>query len=285
MAILVIGRDGKIGSRIVSYLIERNYQVIGTTRRKNKPNFYLDIRNNHHTFLDKVNVSTVIICASITSIAECETNPEETNEINVVSVIRLLNYLADKGVYIIYLSSSAVFSGERRVLCENEEVSPNTVYGSQKFEVESFIRKSSILSASVAVIRPTKVISMENKFFYKALLNLKEEKPISMFSDYMLSPISINYFQSSILKMITEKIPGIFHLSGKEDVSYYKFFKQLAGVIGARSELVLPISKLKFENQFLFDQNYPSISMKLTSLKLGISPQNINSVFKDFVNG
>ena len=285
MCILVIGGDGQVGRAILSYLNEQNYRAIGTTRRKNKPDIYFDLLNSDYSFFENINISAVIICASITNFAECDRDSKVTRDINVVGTIRLLQYLANKDIYIIYISSSAVFNGKSKNLSEYEILSPNTVYGSHKADVENFILQSTRLRSNVAIVRPTKIVTLENKLIYESVLSLQNSKSIAMFSDYLLSPISIKYIQTSLFQLLVLKIPGIFHLSGDKDMSYFDLFKKISEAIGVATTQVLPSSKLALKNQTLFDQKFPSISMKSTSIQLGILPQKIDSVIMDFLCG
>ena len=284
MCILVIGGDGQIGRAIVSHLNEHNHTAIGTTKRSNTSQLYLDLSDLHYDFLEGLKVSTVIICASITSLVKCEKNPEATNKINIDGVIRLFSYLADKCIFTIYISSSAVFDGKNKILSELDLTCPNTIYGYQKAEVEKFIQKSYSLSRLVAIMRPTKITTLKSEFFNQAFLDLNKNIPITMFQDYLFSPISMRYFKAAILKLVESKIPGIFHLSCDEDIAYYDFFKKISRTIGAREELVLPTSKLSLDNGPLLDQKFPSISLKTTAIQLGILPQRIDSVIEDFLN-
>ncbi len=284
MSILVIGGDSQVGQAMLSFLNEKNYRAIGTTRKKNTAQIYFDLTDSNYSIFENINVSAVIICASITSFEECQKNIKATRDTNVVGMIRLLDYLSGKGVYIVYMSSSAVFNGKSKNLSEYDLVCPNTVYGSQKAEVEEFILQSTTLRSNVAIVRPTKIITFENKFFYESVLSLKNSKSISMFTDYLLSPISMRYIQTSLFQLLGLKIPGIFHLSGVEDISYFSLFKKISEAIGIDPAQVSPSSKSALENQILFDQKFPSISMKSTSVKLGIQPQIIDSVVMDFLH-
>lgn len=284
MSILVIGGDGQVGRATLAYLNEQNYPAIGTTRRKISSQIYFDLKDSNYSFFENINISAVIVCASIASFTECERNSKESRETNVVHIVRLLEYLAGKSVYIIYISSSAVFNGEKKNFSEYDLLCPNTAYGLQKAEVEEFILQSTRLRSNTAIVRPTKIITLENKLFYESVSALKNSQSISMFSDYLLSPISMRYIQMSIFKLLVLKIPGIFHLSSDADISYFDLFKKISEAINVVPTQVLPSSKLTLENHTLFDQKFPSISMKSTSIKLGILPQEIDSVILDFLH-
>lgn len=233
--VLIIGINSRIGSALKDYLLSKNISVFGTTRKKestDKSTYYLDLENpNLNIFSTKF--TTVIICAATTDMVECNADPEKYKSINVTNTIRLINSLAKNGCFIIYLSSNAVFNGEKQFYNFDDETSPTTLYGKFKVEVEKFL--TSKLPKQACVLRLTKVITKETKFIERWVMEAKAGKEIKTFSNRFLSPVDVENVVKAIFVLIREKLGGIYQLGGQNELSYteyaHLYFKNEKSVI------------------------------------------------------
>ena len=71
-------------------------------------------------------------------------------------------YTNSNGSFIIYLSSHAVFNGEKAFYNHNDTTCPITVYGKHKNEVENYLTKN--IKKNSCILRLTKVITNNTPF-------------------------------------------------------------------------------------------------------------------------
>lgn len=134
--ILIVGVDSFIGNSLFNYLIKKKIATTGTTRRKetlDQNRIYFDLEKPDFDIL-KNKFSTVIICASITNILECTNKQVESKNINVKNTIKLIKALSEEKIFIIYLSSNAVFDGKKKYYKVSDKTCPLNIYGKMKVE-------------------------------------------------------------------------------------------------------------------------------------------------------
>ena len=73
--------------------------------------------------------------------------------------IALIDRLAARGIYTLFLSTNQVFSGERPHVPADAPVSPVSEYGRQKAEAERVLRSRMANGAPIGVLRLAKVVS------------------------------------------------------------------------------------------------------------------------------
>ena len=99
------------------------------------------------------------------------------------------------------------------------------------------------------------------------------------YSNYYLSPISLEYVVSNILN---DNLSGLIHLSGKEKISYYDFAIKIANKMNFSKKNIHP-KKLKraHKNKSFYNINSNILDMGETTMNFDIKPQSINSVLRD----
>ena len=107
-----------------------------------------------------------LILAAQTNPKLCESNPLETQMINVIKTKELIDFISKKGGRVIYPSSNLVFSGDEPFYQCNSQVNPQGEYGLQKSEIERYILNEHKKSSHI-VLRMTKVWSSRAKFYLR----------------------------------------------------------------------------------------------------------------------
>lgn len=280
MKTLIVGATGFIGSALVSTFTSKDNLLLSSRDQDDDRYIYLDLYNGNFDHLVNLNFDLAIICASVTSFKKCEDYPSDSYLINVTNTIKLIRLLAEKDVFTVWLSSSSVFDGFTDLEVETSISSPTTVYGYIKSETESLIKNDFNLNSKVAIVRLTKVLDINYGFFSDVLMKLSNKMNIEAYDDILFSPISLSYTCSSLLKIASLKLPGIFHLSGETSISYFKLLKMLA------VRLSLPVELIKSQNSsicesilFYYKPLFPVLSMKETFQLTGIKPES----FDDFL--
>ena len=222
--VLIFGVDSQIGRNLKIFLIKNNFQVFGTTRRKeniDKNTYYVDLKQPNFDVFD-MEFDYVVFCAAVTGIA-CEEDAQKSRLINVTGTLNAIDRLIGAKSFLIYLSSSDVFNGAKPFYKHTDKTSPLTLYGKFKNEVEEYITNK--FEDKSAILRLTKVISKETPFLARWRMEAEGKNVIKTFKNKFLSPIQISDVIESINLLILQKENGIFQLGGHEEISYTNYAK------------------------------------------------------------
>jgi len=222
--ILVIGGSGMIGREIVSAAAHMGLPC-EFTLRKPEARHFLDLSLPPKSWSIPKNVESAIICASVSGLNACESDPEGTRAINVSATLILADRLAEQGSLITFLSSSQVFGPEVSVPSESDSPGPVTEYGRQKLVIERHLMEK---IPGSQIIRLTKVVSAKLPLFSTWMDFLARGLPVTAFSDLHLSPLSVPAAASGVLAVTRSGCGGVFHLSASDSTSYLEAANLLA---------------------------------------------------------
>ena len=277
---LVFGAEGVIGNSLYDYLVPNYSAVYGTTRREQSRQDFvkIDLTNSFDGVNKIANICDVaFICAGITKAEDCENNRAGSYAVNVTNTLKLIKTLQDHDVFVIWLSSNAVFSGNRPFCGLDEPYMPLTEYGRQKVEAEQEILEL----GGVAIVRATKVLSKNTPLISGWVDDLRAGKEIYPFSDAYISPISLSYATNAIAKVGRNLESGIFNISGSDDISYSDFARMLAVKLCGVDHLVKPITKAAANFTIFPSGRYSSLDMRKIMIMADIKPQTLSSVLED----
>ena len=167
----------------------------------------------------------VILCAAITNIAQCESEPEKCERINSINTIALIEKCVASKCFVIFLSSNAVFDGKKPFYKHTDTTSPTTKYGEFKLNVEKYIQD--LPQNDACVLRLTKVITDRTPFIQNWKAAAENGNEIKAFSNRLISPIDIEDVVDSIQLLVERKNSGIFQLGSSEEISFYEFAKKI----------------------------------------------------------
>ncbi len=239
---LIIGGDSIVGR----YLRDENPDYFYTSRRKNSEAIYFDLLqldsfNIIEKTIIKYKISTVIILASITSIKQCELQPELTLLINVQRTKLLLEKMNKLDCFVIFISTNHIFDCKSAYNVWDGTKSPCSNYGQQKLQVEDYIVKNNF---NASIIRPSKIIHNPFPLVEAMIESLNENRKFEAFDDHYFAPISIHFFSKLLKLIIQNKEEGFFQISGRSDLSYYTFLKRIAKRLNLNTSLITPVSAL-----------------------------------------
>lgn len=279
---LVVGAEGVIGSALYDCLVPNYSVVYGTSRRvKNRQGLIQIDLSNSFDGLNKFagTCDIAFICAATTKAVDCDNNRAASYAVNVTNTLKIIKILQDLGVFIVWLSSNAVFSGKRPFCGLDEPYMPLTEYGRQKVEAEQEILEL----GGVAIVRLTKVLSQNTPLIRGWVNDLRDGKEIYPFSDAYFSPISLNYATNAIAKVGCNLGSGIFNVSGSDDISYSYFARELSVKLCGVDHLVKPVSKVNAKSKMFATGRYSSLDMKDIMSMADIKPQLCADLLKDIL--
>jgi dTDP-4-dehydrorhamnose reductase/2-polyprenyl-3-methyl-5-hydroxy-6-metoxy-1,4-benzoquinol methylase len=222
---LVIGADSEIGSAIIEFLSKSGvHSVFGTSRRPGKlrENFFsLDLENPMYETLPQ-NIDFVVFCAGISGEELCQLDPDRAYQVNVEATKQVLDFFIDRGAFVVFLSSNLVFDGGIPFPTTDMSTSPRGLYGSLKSEVERHLSPSN----NAAVLRLTKVLTAKAPLIRDWKAKADSGSRIEVFSDVMVSPISVEQVCEAVELILKRAQSGVFHLGSVEESSFADFAKR-----------------------------------------------------------
>lgn len=239
--LLIVGGDSFIGKNLAA-LWENKKQLLKTSRKKKelpKNILYLNLLDENWAHFKQYYYHAIIICAGITSISECENNPEYTNKINVENLWKFVKLLRKNTEYTLYLSSNEVFDGSKPLRTKDDCTCPISEYGKQKVKME----KKIATLGSYGILRLTKIIDLENGIFKFWKKSLDTNHEIKAFGNVYISPLNVKKVVKKIDQLVNLREHGITHFSGRQDITYYKFARKMALKLNYNPQLVLKINK------------------------------------------
>ena len=285
---LIVGGDGLIGAALGEAIVSKNGIATCTSMRREAPEgaLFLDLLDQASVdALDASRFDIAYICAGLSTYADVDANPSASRLINVTNTLRLCDRLLDAGCSVVFLSTAAVFDGESHCPDEASPVSPGTLYGRQKAEVEALLMdRGRTAQGRVKIVRLTKVMAANMPLIRGWRNSLARGQVITPFMDLQLSPVSLGYVVNSLLKIGLIGHSGIFHLSGNRDVTYAEIANELSLHWGYSPGLISAISSTNSGVFLSYKPKFPSLGMTMTSKLAGISPQLFDDCIADLTD-
>ena len=122
---------------------------------------------------------------------------------------------------------------------EDETPKPLSFYGKTKLNAENIVLSGNDRNV---VLRTTVIYGHQkrSRFTQWVLENLKNQQPVTAFTDQYNTPTLVDDLSKAIVKIIELDLSGLFHASGKTCINRYDFALKLADKFHLDKELVLP---------------------------------------------
>ena len=236
---------------MLAFYKDKNFEIFTTTKDKSlkcENIFFLDLENIDQSVFENKNFEIVIFCAAYTSVLDCEINKNKTILINFKNTLKIAQFFIQKKSFLIFFSTSQVFSGLNKIELIENKTNPISVYGKSKVLLEEALIP---YLQNVCILRCTKIISNNNKLFQNWINNLKTKKEINPFYDIYFSPISLNYIINAVDKIIKDRITGLYNISANSDITYKDAAYYLSNKMLLNKTLIIPISYKEINNIYI----------------------------------
>jgi dTDP-4-dehydrorhamnose reductase len=277
---IVVGGDGLIGNHLADWSGRVAAQILVTTRRRGGKDgrLFVDLDGEGVGHIVSAGADVIFLCAAMTNMRACQDAPELSYRINVSATVGLAERLIEQGAFVIFLSSNAVFAGTIPWPHEEQVCSPTCEYGGQKAGAEQLLLALPGAADRMAIVRLSKVLSPNAGIAAEFLRRMRSQARCDAFEDVRMSPISLRYVANGLYAIASRKLPGIFHLSGTEELSYGQFASRLANCLGADARLIHRVSSVQAGVDVVFRPRHPGLGMGRTTSLLGISPEPLDEL-------
>ncbi|MEK6984363.1 MAG: sugar nucleotide-binding protein [Nanoarchaeota archaeon] len=208
--ILLTGGSGKLGHAIVSsnffpQILAPSHNILDLTKSITVEKFF-----------EKNDFDSLIHCAALARMTECETDPIKAVQTNILGTINLVvetikkETKKKKKIRFVHISTDGVYPGTKGNYSEVDEAIPYNKYGWTKLGAECAVR----LLSDFCIIRTS--------FFDPEKIAFKESAV-----DAYSSKIPIDYLVKAIAKILESNFTGVINLGSerKSDYERYKEFK------------------------------------------------------------
>jgi dTDP-4-dehydrorhamnose reductase len=256
MNIIVTGANGLLGQHLVTALVKFGYGMLalgkGECRIKDFTGKYLDLDITDGVAVREVIVShkpdLIIHAAAMTNVDECEKDKQECYNVNVTATRFLIDAAKEVQSKIIYLSTDFVFDGMTGPYKEQDIMSPVNYYGSTKVAAEKAIMESDL---RWAIVRTVLVYGQTVEGTRTNIINwvkssLEQGKHIKVVSDQFRTPTFVDDLVIGIMLLIEKNIDGIFHISGREEMTPYDMAIETARYLKLDESLIEKVDSSTF---------------------------------------
>lgn len=216
--ILIIGKNGFIGSSLAEWLRRNNYAVTSVSAR-----------NEEWRTVNLSEYKTIINASGIAHRKEEKTNSSIYYKVNRDQVLESAEKAKAKGVsQYIYISSMNVYGDTGKAVNRNTSINPDSIYGKSKRAGEDAILALEDKSFRIAIIRPPVVYGYGCKGNIRILL--KAAKYLFIFPCYpnRRSMVDIINLCELIRIIIDKNDRGIYHPQNKDYISTWKMLQTIA---------------------------------------------------------
>ncbi len=275
MRILVIGGTGVIGYNLMKYLKNTNdVHYTFLTNKISEPNGYeLNITNKENTvnLISKIKPEIVIHTAALTNVDRCETEKQLANSINIEGTKNVVEGAKKSKSKIIFLSTSAVFSGNKKENFEDDATDPISNYGITKADGEEIVQKSNL---PYLILRTDQPYCWHEKWQHtnsvkRVIDTLKSGKILKEITNWYNTPTYVPDFVRVTAKLIQNNETGIFHLAGPDFINRYDWALLTAKIFGLKKEMIESASSK--ELNLVAIRSNVKLSNRKTSNKTGIT--------------
>ena len=235
MKVLITGANGLLGQHVTKVLLDKNYQVVATSRGESRLPFQpaanytyheMDVANALETFsvmtLEKPDV--VVHAAAMTNVDDCELRPQQCERINVQGTSQILTDAETFSSHFIFISTDFVFDGEKGNYTEEEDTKPISLYGFSKLQAESMVQTSTIPFTIVrtCLVYGNLLQGKRSNIVSWVKESLEQGKTIQVVADQLRTPTYVEDLANGIALIIEKKATGIYHISGKDKLTPYE---------------------------------------------------------------
>lgn len=241
MTTLVIGASGLVGGALRTAFPE----AVGTCFRNPSPGLRpLDITDAAavQALVTEVDPALILLPAAQPNVDRCETEPAESERINVEGTHNVATAAARAGARLVFFSTDYVFDGLAGPYAPDAPTRPIQVYGQHKLAAERVIQET-VPDHLIARICGVYGYQAEGKNFVMALTRLAAAgQRMRVPSDQWGTPTHAENLADAIRELALSDYRGVVHPVGPDFLSRIDFARLAAEIFGYTPDFLDPVS-------------------------------------------
>ncbi len=232
---LIVGASGQVGLHLLNAVKSSGFEAVGTSHSQSVSGLTsLDIRDADavKNLVESVSPSVLYIASALTNVDYCESNSDESYDINVRGCQNLVLAARAVKARVIYLSTDYVFDGKNGPYNEDAAPNPINVYGTHKLLAEHCVLT---MCSNYVIARTTGVFgpdAQRKNFINRLEDQTKKGIDVKVPSDQFSTPTyAPNLAQALCEVAYRADFVGVLNLSGTEYVSRYGLAKAASEVL------------------------------------------------------
>lgn len=251
--LLVTGATGLLGRPVLrACAAQPGWHVTGASFRRSGPGLErLDLSQTEQipAFLDRLAPDVIIHAAAERRPDVSEKDPAGTRRLNVGATAALARWAAERGAFVIYISSDYVFDGTTPPYAPESPTHPVNAYGQSKLDGERAVLTAGCDAASLRVpILYGEVESLDESpvtVLAKNMLNARPGERLAMEHWATRYPTNTSDVAVVLRQMVERRLAdrgfkGIFHWSGSEPMTKYEMALAFAPLLGFDPARLVP---------------------------------------------
>lgn len=288
--ILITGGAGFLGTTWAKKSSSDNdvHVTLNKTKHqiKNVTSHWLDLTDEKKVFdlISNLLPDIVINTAGLTSVDDCEANPELAQQMNVDTVKNIAKATRNTSVKLVHLSTDHLFDGLQKLYVEESEVHPLNEYAKTKRQAELEVLG---LDPRALIVRSNfygKSKATKKSFTDWLEMELSQKHQIKMYTDLFFSPIYINDLIDFTNIAIKKDVCGILNITGSERISKFDFGITFAKVFNFDQTSIHPSTLIEFPKKVVRPKDMslsPDKFFKMTGLKSASVKESLEKMKKE----
>jgi dTDP-4-dehydrorhamnose reductase len=243
--ILIIGRNGTLGSAFIKACEHRSIPFIALSRKELDISKELEVAQ----FLKEYKPWGIINAAGYVNVDNAETNSDECFSINTFAPELLARLSKKHGIRFMAFSSDLVFDGTKKTpYNEGDNVKPLSIYGISKAKCEQLVKEAnpeSLIIRSSAFFGPWD----QYNFVHNIIDRLRSNLECKVVNDVIVSPTYVPDLANAALDLFIDEETGIWHISNGGKVTWADFANAVADRAGFKKHKLLfkPLSEMNWK--------------------------------------
>jgi dTDP-4-dehydrorhamnose reductase len=238
--VLITGAGGQLGQDLV-----RAFESDGAHDVHGFAHADLDVADGAQVrgALTSVRPDAVVHAAAWTAVDACEGDPDRAYQVNALGTRHVADAATRVGARVCYVSTDYVFDGTKPdPYVEWDSPCPVSVYGRSKLGGELEV------AAGSTVVRTSWVCGAGGANMVKTILRLAgEHDRLSFVDDQRGHPTFTADLATMILRLVTDEMPGVYHVTNQGAVSWFEFARAVLAAAGLDPARVDPVTTAELQ--------------------------------------
>jgi dTDP-4-dehydrorhamnose reductase len=288
LKILITGSSGLLGNNL-RYGLEKEFEVVGIARKNlsGYVDYSIDITNHEaiKELVSKLEPNVIIHSAAVVSHSLCDEDPVLAKKVNLESTVSLANIAEEVDAKFIFISTDAVFKGDRGWYQETDEPDPFSYYGELKLMAEQEIAK---VTDNFITLRGSffgKSLEMNKSIFEFFYYNLLKSKQVNGYLDIYSNSIDVINLSAIIKVLIAGNEKGLFHYGSSDKYSKHDLGLMIARLGNLDGNLIRPVNSSEISNPYFTPRDLSLSTTKLetvTGMTMPTLEESVKNVYEFF---